>query len=901
MPGYRVSEGKWLEILEPGALVNLPIEVDVYDGASPATMLATIETAQEAALQVQLSEVGAGRFAIDRAHPKATPDILARGNLVKIKTGGVYRGAFWIEEPEEILTSTQEAAGELVKVAGRGSLAYIEQAVVYPPVWPVQPGEFVSASHGANAEAGATTISISKPAGLTSGDVMIAAIAFVGGSSKTINPPLGWKEFRRVNYGTTIGTSYFRKAATTSEPSSYQWAFTSTTGAVGNIVALRNVTPDQTQYGFAATSQGSGTAITNPSVDVPIVDGVLLTFSTATAGTGMTPPAGMTEATDDAQRTNRVMESAYLVGPALGETGDLVATNSTSAAWIGSTLFIPSTASLDVEFGGDTPGAILATLIDRAQARGALPDLSYDFSSTVDSQGQPWPDTHELTFHAGTTLLDVFRQLVALGVEGEMTHDLKLSLYVNRSRDRTGDVILRKGYHLLGSVSNLAHLSGLRTRLLVEGAGGRVIEVGPGSMEANPKIGRREGFLSMATSDAATDLSRAGEKSLELGELEDQARAVPIAHGLLTDGHYEPWEDYRTGDYIGLDAAGTGEYTQERVIGITIAQAGPLDYSVTLNLNSLYLEAAIRMRRELDALAGTGARSSGSSSLGLGGGGGTGGGVSSGLVAAIAGDVAGYLYDKIDVSTKLAKALGGVSGNRVVELDVDVPALGTGTPDGSRFLRDDGAWATPPGASVPASVTVVGANTASGASPLTLTKPTGVQLGDLLMIAAQFTNSVPNAAGPDGGGWTELLRFDTSSNEWQTIYVKVAGASEPASYSFTHSVGTDVAAAIVAYRGIDTLFSSAPNVDRLDTLPIAGTADAWQVCVWMDTTSGSDLTKPAAMTQDVFIRAAGGNTPQVLIASVGSAAPYAAVPAQIATGGATSGAYHLAWVGIFTP
>jgi hypothetical protein len=682
----RTSGGKYLEILEPGALVNLPIEVDVFDGGGPATMLATIERAQDAALQVQLSELGAGRFAIARSDPKATAAILAKGNLVKIKTGGVYRGAWWIEEPEETLTSTNEAAGELVRVAGRGALAYLEQAVVYPPVWPTTPAAFRSASHAVNADAGATTIVVSKPSGTANGDVLIAAVAFVGGSDKVISPPSGWKEVQRVDNGNALGASYFRKAATTSEPATYQWAFSTVTKAVVNVLAVQNVSSDFTQYSFTAQTKGTGTAITNPSLDVPTVDGMLLTFSASTKGNGMTPPSGMTEATDDAVRdTSRVMESAYLAAPVLGATGDKVTTNTVSGAWIGAQIFLPSTATLDVTFGGDTPGAILATLIDRAQARGALTFLTYDFTGTADSAGQPWPDTHELTFHAGTSLLDVWRQLIGLGSEGEMTHDLKLSLYVDRSRDRTDDVIFRKGFHLLGEVSNVGHLSGLRTRVLIEGAGGRLIEVGPSPLEANPKIARREGFASMSTSDAATDLARAGEKILEIAELEDGARSLPVTHGLLTAGQYEPWEDYRPGDYLGLDADGTGVWTEERVVGITIAQAGPLDYGVTLALNSVVLEATIRMRRELDALSSS--RSSGGSSFGLGGGGSSGGGASSGLVAANSGDTAGYLFDKLTTDVALVKSLGGVAGNRQVAL-----AVGTGTKDGTKYLRDDGVW-----------------------------------------------------------------------------------------------------------------------------------------------------------------------------------------------------------------
>jgi len=691
----RTSQGKFLEILEPGALVGLPIELDVYDGGNPGTMLATLENAWDAALQVEMSEVGSGRFSLSRSDPKATPEILAKGNLVKVKTGGVYRASWWMEEPVEVLTSVQEARGENWHMKGRGALSMMERAVVYPPSWPISPASVRSASHAANAEAGATTVTCNKPTGTANGDVLIAAVAFAGGSSKTVSPPLGWTEFRRINYGTTLGVTLYRKAAGSSEGTSYKWAFSTVSQAVVNIVALMNASTDYTTYAFASATQGSGTAIKSPSLGVEVVDGTLLTFAASTAGgpsgPGMTPPVGYTEATDDAQRTGRVLQSSYLNGPALGDTGDKITTNSASGSWIGVHLYIPSTATNDATFAGETFGAILSTLIDRAQARGAITDLTYDFDGTVDSQGNPWPNTFDLSFHAGTSLLDVWRQLVALGLEGTMSHDLKLSAFVDMARDRTADVILRKGSHFLGDVVDLGHFVDLRTRFLVEGAGGRLVEVTNPALEAIPTIGRREGFLSMATSDTATDLARAGEQALAIAVLEDEARSIPVDHGLLTAGQYEPWEDYRLGDWIALDAAGTGVVTVERLVGITISHRESLDYNVVLDLNSVSLDASVRMRRQLDALSKSSSTGgSGSSSLSLGGNPGGGGGTSGGTVAASAGDTPGYLYDKVDVDGVVTKTLGGVGGNRTVALGV-----GSGTKDGTKFLRDDGVWSLP--------------------------------------------------------------------------------------------------------------------------------------------------------------------------------------------------------------
>jgi len=698
MPGTRVSEGKFLEVLTAAPAVGLPLELDVYDGANPATMLATIEAAYDAALQVQLSEVGSGRFALLRSDPKATAAILAKGNLVKVKTGGLYRGSWWIEEPVETLTSGREASGESQQIKGRGALAYIERGSVYPPVWPVQPITFCSASSGVNDAAGATTVVCAKPAGMVSGDTMLAAVAFAGGTGKVIATPPGWSAIQRVDQDVDVGVALFVRTAGTTNPATYSWAFTSSTKAVVNIVALANASPDYTQYSVNSDTSGAGTAILQPSVSVGLVDGALLTFAASTVGSGMTPAAGYTEAADNSGTTGRKLESAYRLGPSLGDTGDVTTVNSTSGPWIGIHIYLPSAATNDAVFAGETFGAILSTLIDRAMARGTMGSLLYDFTATVDSQGNPWPDTFDLTFHAGASLLDVWRHLVSLGLEGGMSHDLHLSAYVDLSRDKTAEVIFRKGYHFLGDVANSGHFAGLRTRFLVEGAGGRLVEVTNPALEADPKIGRREGFLTMATSDSATDLARAGEQALALSALEDEGRTLPVDHG-ATDGRYEPWDAYRIGDYIGLDPDGTGIVSSERVVGITIAHRDALDYSVELDLNSVSLEASVRMRRQLDALArSSSSGGAGSSGLSLGGGSSPGGGPGgAGMVAVQLGDTVGYLYDKIVPASPLTKALGGVVGNRAVALGLNVPALGTGTPDGTKFLRDDGAWVTPAG------------------------------------------------------------------------------------------------------------------------------------------------------------------------------------------------------------
>jgi hypothetical protein len=201
----------------------------------------------------------------------------------------------------------------------------------------------------------------------------------------------------------------------------------------------------------------------------------------------------------------------------------------------------------------------------------------------------------------------------------------------------------------------------------------------------------------------------------------------------------------------------------------------------------------------------------------------------------------------------------------------------------------------------PVPVTLVG-SASSITNPLSITKPAGVQQGDLLLACGQFTNSVPNVAGPEGSGWTMALHFDTSSSEWQEIWYRLAGASEPSSWSWTHSAGTDSVGAVLVYRGITTLWNAGSRGDTIPSPPILTTTSGYQICVWMSTTGATpatDLVIPSRLTQDLFVRNTGStNKPQILVGS--RATPYEGAAATFIPAGGVA-AYDVTWVGIFTP
>jgi hypothetical protein len=127
----RESNAVHLEILEQAFALGVPIEVDIFDGSSPATLLETLENAKDVTFQEELSRPGSGSFRINRHDPKATSAVVDRENLAKIKLGGVYRFAFWMRERKiEVLQEGEEEA-EYWSIGGPGALIVLDRAEMW--------------------------------------------------------------------------------------------------------------------------------------------------------------------------------------------------------------------------------------------------------------------------------------------------------------------------------------------------------------------------------------------------------------------------------------------------------------------------------------------------------------------------------------------------------------------------------------------------------------------------------------------------------------------------------------------------------------------------------------------------------------------------------------------------
>jgi hypothetical protein len=332
---------------------------------------------------------------------------------------------------------------------------------------------------------------------------------------------------------------------------------------------------------------------------------------------------------------------------------------------------------------GNALGDMLRRVLEELQARpdgSPVPHLSIGWPYGSDSQGAAWDDTADLEPEVGANTLGVWQQLTALGLESEMTHELEMRTYRELGRHfeqpptGNGSVTFLQGKHILGDWHERDRGGARKTRVIVKGADNVTLTVADLAAEADPYLGRRETSISVGSSSDPTTLQRAGEMTLAALRAEGEQLELPVAHG-SGPGEYEPFVHYRNGDFVAVERS-DGTYETHRIVGMIFEEI-PGDYALTLQLNSIRVEALIRLKRMIDALGGgsTTAGTSGGSAISGGGSGGSGGGGSTGdgKVSSGPGDTPGYLYDQLAAGNGIAKALTGGGAAQDVELRLDLP------------------------------------------------------------------------------------------------------------------------------------------------------------------------------------------------------------------------------------
>lgn len=245
-------------------------------------------------------------------------------------------------------------------------------------------GQVTLRASSEDARGNATTAVASLPAGTQAGDLLLAIQATdEDGSLSAMTAPAGWSEIANFSrFGDVGGVKVWRKTATASEPSTYE--FPDSTSAHCSVVVMALTGHDPTQpiaVSPTFAEGGAATTHTAPSVTGE-ADGLLLTAHIAgTDGTtrSYTTPSGMTLVRQSTLSSGAwLLLGVYSQGLASsGATGSRTTVCSGSAPFIALSMVVRAPSSLTVS----PPG------INSAEAFGSPSVSVADEGQTVSAIG----------------------------------------------------------------------------------------------------------------------------------------------------------------------------------------------------------------------------------------------------------------------------------------------------------------------------------------------------------------------------------------------------------------------------------------------------------------------------------------------------------------------------------
>jgi len=271
---------------------------------------------------------------------------------------------------------------------------------------------------------------------------------------------------------------------------------------------------------------------------------------------------------------------------------------------------MPTPVSLERTFTAAHGGAIIRQLILEAQARGVLTGLVITWTADADSIGNLWTDATDISFHAGTPLLEVVTKLAeGMGLfDIEITPSMQLKLYKKKGIDQSGTVRYFPGQAII-SHENQNDTAKMTNVVLVEGEAGSLVEVMHPT--GGTEWGRREGYLQARNIPSEwAQLSNYGNLYLKKAAEVNWGIRGSVAKFITSDGsRMVPFESYLIGDWIGWYIPPEGSDTigfdeKVRVKGITVEeQSDSEEVLYTLDLNNVLLEHEIKVSQMVERMS----------------------------------------------------------------------------------------------------------------------------------------------------------------------------------------------------------------------------------------------------------------------------------------------------------
>ena len=237
---------------------------------------------------------------------------------------------------------------------------------------------------------GATTLVITKPAGLVAGDLLVAQITAKGGTGTFICPPsASWTSIRREDSTTNLAQELFRISATATEVAATNFTFTFRSGATCFG------TPSPTVSVKSSGGLAAYIDVANQADPVNVQSGSVNASSATTTVTGVTPTVANTRLVGF-YGLNTGSSYTNAVPASMTEIWDVAATGGTAASR--TTSRAADEAYAGTVATGNRNGTSAAAAINIGQLI-ALAPLAVDGSGTLTT-----PTTNVAASSAGNTL-----------------------------------------------------------------------------------------------------------------------------------------------------------------------------------------------------------------------------------------------------------------------------------------------------------------------------------------------------------------------------------------------------------------------------------------------------------------------------------------------------------------
>ena len=134
-------------------------------------------------------------------------------------------------------------------------------------------------------------LTLTKPTGLTVGDLLVAGLTISGDSNPVITAPAGWTTTDTKTLSNDARTSIFQKVAESSDVAASDFSFTATANTTGPTVAgfMTRISGFGIQSGFV-TASGDGTTLSTGAMTPTRTNNLMLIITASASGGDFTPP-----------------------------------------------------------------------------------------------------------------------------------------------------------------------------------------------------------------------------------------------------------------------------------------------------------------------------------------------------------------------------------------------------------------------------------------------------------------------------------------------------------------------------------------------------------------------------------------------------------------------------------